>query len=79
MSTTSNKPHPIRLARQSRRWSQSEVGAKLSPKVGKATVSMWENGITYPSREAALQLTKIFGGAVTLDSIYRYTPERQAA
>lgn len=77
--TTAPTPHPIRAARKARRWSQQELGQRLNPQVGKATVSQWEADQTRPSPDFAVQLVDLFPGLLSLDALYRRQPERADA
>jgi len=67
------QPHPIRKARQARNWSQADLAERLNPKVTKGTVSQWESDITQPLPEFGLQLVDLFGGAFSLEDLYRRT------
>ncbi|WP_115513028.1 MULTISPECIES: helix-turn-helix domain-containing protein [Xanthomonas] len=63
--------HPIRLARQRRKWSQQELGSRLNPPVGKAAVAQWESDTTRPVPDLAVQLVDLFQKEITLDDLYR--------
>lgn len=51
----------IRILRKQKGWSQEELGAKLSPPVGRAGINKWETGrVDNIKRNHIAQMSKLF-------------------
>jgi len=70
--------HPIRKARQAKRWTQQQLADRLG--VTKATVSNWETGQDRPGADKAMRLVEIFGARLlSFGAIYRAGATRRVA
>lgn len=59
----------IRLLRESRNMTQSELGRKIN--VTKAVISSYETGLHYPRHDALVKMAEFFG--VSMDYMYGMT------
>lgn len=53
----------IRVAREKRRWTQTDLARKLS--VTQGTISFWENGVELPSLAHQVQLVEVMPDILT--------------
>jgi transcriptional regulator with XRE-family HTH domain len=51
----------IRALRSSRNWTQADLAKRIGGGITNQSVSGWERGISKPSRESIIELSKIFG------------------
>ena len=60
MATSKQVGKKIARLRKIHRYNQSQLADKLG--VTRQAVHAWENGVSFPAREAALRLSKLLGG-----------------